>query len=253
MYDDVVSPELVPAPFAIVAEEAVAQVPVEFAPHRHGLHELLWVRGGTMTVRVGDRMLTVPEGQGLWIPAGREHSGRMTARTTLCDAFFDPDRSPVGFDEVVGIHLSVLLESLLTHLQDTGLTEGERLRAEAVVFDVLTPSARPLSLHVPEARWITPIVTALLADPADERGLADWAEVVGTSERTVTRAFRQATGLSFLQWRQVLRVHHAVALMAEGLEVQEVSERLGYAQPSTFIASFKRIVGTTPGAFAASR
>lgn len=28
-----------------------------------------------------------------------------------------------------------------------------------------------------------------------------------------------------------------------------VSETLGYAQPSTFIASFRRVMGTTPGAY----
>lgn len=28
-----------------------------------------------------------------------------------------------------------------------------------------------------------------------------------------------------------------------------VSETLGYAQPSSFIAAFRRVMGTTPGAF----
>jgi len=194
------SPEVIAAPFAVFAEESVAPVPVEFSPHRHAHHELVWVRGGTMTVRQLDRMLTVPEGRGLWIPAGVEHSGRMTAHTKLCDAFFDVERSPVAFPGVTGIEMTPLLESLLTHLQDPGLGEAERLRAEAVAFDVLTPAAgEALSLAVPASRHIAPIVAALLADPADERGLSEWAEAVRTSERTVSRAFRQATGLSFVQ------------------------------------------------------
>jgi len=32
--------------------------------------------------------------------------------------------------------------------------------------------------------------------------------------------------------------------------VQDVSELMGHTHPSTFIAAFKRVMGTTPGAFA---
>ncbi|MFF2369105.1 AraC family transcriptional regulator [Agromyces sp. NPDC058110] len=242
-------PEQVAAPFAIYSESVFVSVPLEFEPHSHPLHELVWVRGGTMTVRLADSIVTVPEGHGLWIPAGVRHSGRTTARTALCDALFDPDRSSVEFAEPVAIEITPLLGSLLTHLESGELSVAERLRAEAVVFDVLAPSDRQLALHVPADERIAPIAAALLEDPADSRNLPDWAEMVGASERTVSRLFRARTGLSFLQWRQVLRVHHAVALLGEGLHVQEVSELLGYAQSSTFIASFKRVMGATPGAF----
>jgi AraC-like DNA-binding protein/mannose-6-phosphate isomerase-like protein (cupin superfamily) len=251
--EEVDSPEAIAAPFAIFAEQALAPVPLEFEPHAHALHELVWVRGGTMTVRLADRVLTVPEGQGLWIPAGTVHSGRMTAHTELCDAYFDTERSPVVFAEPTGIQMTPVLESLLTHLEDPDLESGPRLRAEAVVFDVLAPATRQISLQVPRGRRVAPIVAALLADPANDRSLSDWAVSLDVSERTVTRAFRQATGLSFVQWRQTLRVHRALELIAAGLEVQEVAERLGYAQPSTFIVSFKRVLGTTPGAYATGR
>jgi AraC-like DNA-binding protein len=34
--------------------------------------------------------------------------------------------------------------------------------------------------------------------------------------------------------------------------VYEVSDLMGFAQPSTFIASFKRVMGVTPGALQGS-
>lgn len=246
-------PDVVPAPFAIFAESVFVPVPLEFEPHTHPMHELVWVRGGTMTVRLADAVVTVPEGHGLWIPAGVEHAGRTTARTTLSDALFDAQRSPVFFTEVVAVEVTPILASLLRHLERTDLTEPARLRAEAVVFDVLAPTERQLSLRVPNAERVEPIVSALLDDPTDDRALSDWAELLGISERTVTRLFRTHTGLSFMQWRQVLRVHRALSLLAEGLPVQEVAELMGYAQSSTFIASFKRVMGTTPGAYLAAR
>lgn len=238
---------------AIRAESEAPATPLEWEPHTHALHELVWVRGGTMTTRVGDRLFTVSEGAGLWLPAGHEHGGRVTAGVEFFDAFFAPERTPVSFDVPTVIAMTPLLEALLTHLARADLGGDERARAEAVVFDVLTPAAEPLALRVPGDARIDAVAEALLADPADPRGLEDWARESGRSGRTIARAFRQTTGLSFAQWRQTLRVHHALALLAEGRDVQAVSERLGYAQPSTFIAAFRAVMGTTPGAYAGRR
>jgi len=237
------------SPYAIVAESEVPGTPTEWAPHSHPMHELVWVRGGTLTSRVDDRVFTVSEGNGLWMPAGVVHAGRVTAKVQFFDAFFAPDRTPLAFTGPTAIAMTPLLESLLMHLARTDLEPESRARAESVVFDVLEPSERQLTLRLPGDERIDAIAQALLDDPADDRGLEAWATVLGLSDRTITRAFRSATGLSFVQWRRVLRVHCALTLLAEGFDVQETSERLGYAQASTFIAAFRRVIGTTPGAF----
>lgn len=253
--DEVQVPDAVAAPFAIFSESVYVAVPLEFEPHSHPVHELVWVRGGTMSVRLADVLVTVPEGHGVWIPAGVVHSGRTTARTVLSDALFDTQRSATplaSLADAVVIEVTPILASLLTYLERTDLSTEARIRAEAVVFDVLAPAARQLSLRVPHAARVEPIVAALLVDPTDERTLSDWASVLDMSERTITRLFRSHTGLSFMQWRQVLRVHRALALLGEGLAVQEVSDLMGYAQSSTFIASFRRVMGVTPGAYVAA-
>lgn len=243
------APTAIPAPFAIIAESAYVPVPLEFEPHSHPLHELVWVRGGTMTVRLDDQLMTVPEGHGLWIPAGVIHSGRMTARASLFDALFDPTRSRVSFAAPVAVDITPVLAALLTHLERTDLSDDSRVRAEAVVFDVLLPAERQLALRVPDAPRIGEIVDALMHDPTNELTLAEWADRAGVSERTIARLFRTHTGLSFLQWRQSLRVHQALTLLGEGLAVHEISDQLGYSQPSAFIAAFKRVMGVTPGAY----
>jgi AraC-like DNA-binding protein len=232
---------------AILAESELSPVPLEWEPHTHPLHELVWVRRGTLTARVGRRVFTVADGHGLWIPALTEHAGRLTANVAFHDAFFAPDRTPVAFAEPTAIAMTPLLESLLTHLAGPDLDADARARAEAVVFDVLEPDERQLALPLPGDARIDAIATALLADPADGRALDGWARELGVSERTITRAFRASTGLSFAQWRRTLRIHTALTLLAEGCDVRESAERLGYAQPSTFIDAFRRVMGTTPG------
>ncbi|QHF23264.1 helix-turn-helix domain-containing protein [Rathayibacter sp. VKM Ac-2804] len=247
---DTGTPSRIAEPFAIAADSVLLEAPHEFAPHRHELHELVWVRGGTMTVRLEHRILTVPDGFGVWIPAGTEHAGRTTARTALCDALFDPERSPVPITTPVLVEVTPVLAALLTRLSRSDLEPAARLRAEAVVFDVIAPSSEQYSVTVPQGERLAPLVAALLDDPTDRRTLADWAEHLGVGERTLSRLLRAQTGLSFLQWRQALRAHRALALLAEGRRVQDVSELMGHTHPSTFIAAFKRVMGTTPGAFA---
>ncbi|WP_433207113.1 helix-turn-helix domain-containing protein [Dactylosporangium sp. CS-047395] len=233
----------------IVAESEATGVPTEWAPHSHARHELVWVRGGTLTSRVGNRIYTVPAGFGLWMPAGTVHGGRLTAKVDFFDAFFSkaPERSPVAFDRPTLVAMTPLLESLLLRLARKDLEDDARARTEAVVFDVLEPAERQYALELPGDPRIDAIAEALLANPADDRGLQEWAAALGVSDRTITRAFRGATGLSFAQWRQALRVHQALVLLSEGADVRGVSEWLGYAQPSTFIAAFRRVMQVTPG------
>ncbi|MDH6187259.1 AraC-like DNA-binding protein [Streptomyces sp. CZ24] len=167
---------------------------------------------------MADRIFTVSEGHGLWMPAGTVHGGRATAGAQFHDAFFAPERTPLGFREPVAITMTPLLESLLTHLARTDLEAAARARAEAVVFDVLQPSEHQFALQLPGDPRIDPIAEALLDDPGDGRSLEEWARQLGTSDRTVTRAFRQATGLSFARWRQLLRAHQALLLLSAGHE-----------------------------------
>jgi len=245
-------PEDVTLPFVIAAEAHVLVPSTEWDPHVHPAHELVWVRGGTMTARVGDRVFTVAEGYGLWVPAGEVHAGRLTANIRLYDAFFAPERVPRAFAGPSVVTMTPVLESLLIHLGRVDLGPDERARAEAVVFDVLDPSEHQFAVQLPHDEKIDPIAEALLGDPGDERSLDDWARELRTSTRTITRAFRSATGLSFSQWRRTARIHRALTLLAEGHEVRDVAEVLGYAHPSTFIDAFKRVMGTTPGAFVES-
>lgn len=90
------------------------------------------------------------------------------------------------------------------------------------------------------------ITDALQADPADPRGISDWAGLVGASRRTLARLFREQTQLSFREWRQRLRLLNAVAALEEGASVTRVASDLGYDSTSAFISLFQRHFGQTP-------
>ncbi|WP_245592637.1 helix-turn-helix transcriptional regulator [Actinomadura rifamycini] len=127
------------------------------------------------------------------------------------------------------------------------LAEGARLRAEAVVLDLLRPlPATPIDVPVPSNERVRAVADALLADPADRRSLDAHARAVGVSRRTLTRLFMQDTGMSFDRWRTHVRLRAALPILAEGHPVSHAAHLVGYATPSAFLAAFRRTVGTSP-------
>lgn len=64
--------------------------------------------------------------------------------------------------------------------------------------------------------------------------------------RTLVRLFPTQTGMTFREWRQQCRLLRALELLAAGDSVTRVALKLGYEDSSSFIAMFKRSLGTTP-------
>lgn len=213
--------------------------------------ELVWARRGAFTARLGRRLFTVPTGFGLWLPAGSEHPGHSTADAVLVMASFTPGRALTSTKEPTTVVVTPLLEALLLHLMSPALSVDHRLKAEAVVVDVITPSPHETSLQLPQGPIIGPIAAALLESPEDRRSVEQWSQELEVGVRTISRAFRTQTGLSFSQWRQAVRIQRAISLLCQGWPVQEVAIEIGYTAPSAFIQTFNRVVGQTPGAFAA--
>jgi transcriptional regulator GlxA family with amidase domain len=58
--------------------------------------------------------------------------------------------------------------------------------------------------------------------------LADLAHAVGCSERTVTRLFTQATGLTPLRYQQLLRLERAEHLIGQGATVDSAAHAVGF-------------------------
>ena len=90
------------------------------------------------------------------------------------------------------------------------------------------------------------VARAVAADPAGVRPLAAWGIEVGASARTLARLFVSETGLAFGQWRERLRMRSAMSFLAEGLPIESVAHRVGYASASSFAAAFHPVVGLTP-------
>ncbi|HEX4724298.1 MAG TPA: helix-turn-helix transcriptional regulator [Pseudonocardiaceae bacterium] len=222
-----------------------------FGWHDHTEHQVVWAASGVANVRIRDgRTWVLPPSVALWLPAGLPHTTGASALTTMRSAYLRPDRCPLHLPEPTVIAVPALLRELITHLGHKDLPPDERRRAEAVVFDLVHPvSVTTIGVPEPTDERLRTIAAAFHADPADDRQLADWGRQVGASARNLARLFVADTGLTFGQWRTQLRLQAALPLLADGMAVNRVASRVGYATPSAFVAAFRRAVGVSPGAY----
>ncbi len=221
-----------------------------FEWHSHARHQLAWAVRGVLTVVAEVGTWVLPPTRALWIPAGVMHETIASEAATMRTLYLQPELCPIAWPAPQPVIATRLLGNLIEYLADETLDPSARARAEAVVFDLLQPVATStIQVTMPTDPRALEVAQALMADPADTRGLADWGRAVGASARTLTRAFVTDTGVTFSRWRKALRLQTALPHLAAGEPVANVASRVGYDTPSAFVAAFRRETGVTPGAY----
>ncbi len=73
------------------------------------------------------------------------------------------------------------------------------------------------------------------------------AEVVSFCPKYLSRVFNEKTGMGFGQFRIKVQMDKAKELLQSGdYNVSQISDKLGYQNPESFIRQFKRSAGCTP-------
>ena len=91
----------------------------------------------------------------------------------------------------------------------------------------------------------------LRAHYADNISLDDLARVTGISAYHLCRQFRHFTGFPLHVYQTHLRLDRAKTLLSTGLPPAAVASEVGFYDQSHFGTAFKRLVGVTPGTYAA--
>jgi AraC-like DNA-binding protein len=85
---------------------------------------------------------------------------------------------------------------------------------------------------------------------AESLRLPEVARRAGFSVPVFTRAFKQATGTSFLAYVRSLRVEHAKKLLASSaLTTEQIAQSCGFQSQHHLLRSFKKVVRQTPGEY----
>ncbi|MBD0378550.1 helix-turn-helix domain-containing protein [Paenibacillus sedimenti] len=76
------------------------------------------------------------------------------------------------------------------------------------------------------------------------------SESFGLHVKTISRLFKEEVGVNFIDQLSYIRIERAKELLFSTDEsIQEITNRIGYLHPNTFIRSFKKQTGQTPGDF----
>lgn len=76
------------------------------------------------------------------------------------------------------------------------------------------------------------------------------ADHFGYSKQYFCKWIKIETGVTFNEFLNAVRIHHARTCLAGGYLVEETAEQCGFSDPSYFTKVFKRFVGITPKAYA---
>ncbi|TPD93583.1 AraC family transcriptional regulator [Pantoea vagans] len=219
------------------------------SPHAHRKGQLILSLRGAVSCEVEDALWLVPPGHAVWVPGEIPHSCRVTKNAETCFLFIEPGGAAMP-ETCCTLAISPLVRELVLFLAEQEhayLPDSKTARLAAVLLEHI-PDVPVKALHLPVSCHpkIRTMAERLFKDPDDRRTLKEWAAGLATSERSLARLIKTATGLSFGRWRQQLHLMIALSHLAEGLSVQRVAGMLGYDSVSAFITMFRKALGKSP-------
>jgi AraC-like DNA-binding protein len=221
-------------------------------PHRHPRGQLCGSLRGLLSFGVEDGMWVVPAIHAVWLPPNHIHHGRSHGPFHGWSAYVAEEACEELPRQPCTIRTSGLLKEAVLRAGSWAGDEWSARHnhvAQVILDEIRGLPVEPFGLPLPKDVRLQRIAQALIADPADERDLEQWASWGAVSSRTLSRRFVAETGFNFSAWRQRARLMRSLEMLADEAPVQTVALELGYSTASAFITQFKRTFGTTPDAY----
>ena len=224
----------------------------------HPRGHLVYAASGVLSVHTERGTSIVPANRVAWTPAWCIHYHRAHGDTDMRIVFLPASLARSAPDHPAVFTVSGLAREVLLALTGPrgdsraagGYDRAALARLRRVLADELREAReQPLQLPEPHDDRLRAISRMLHEQPADNTSLAELGRAAGASARTVSRLFRNELGMTFYEWRTQLRIYHALVLLADGHDTTHVAHACGWANPSSFIAAFTSIIGTTPGRY----
>ncbi|RJF91945.1 AraC family transcriptional regulator [Noviherbaspirillum saxi] len=219
--------------------------------HTHSWVQLSYALHGVIEVVTSTGRFVAPPLRAIWIPARVPHAVRCAPHTEIRSLYIESAAVPRHASECRVLAVTPLTRELIRTFSEFPAEydeQGTEGRLVQVLLDQLACAPElGLSLPWPQDARLRHICTEMNAKPDGGASLADYGARLHLSERTLSRLFRQQTGLSFRLWRQRARILSALPLLERGDRVTDVALACGYESMSAFIAAFREQMGMTPG------
>jgi AraC-like DNA-binding protein len=223
--------------------------------HSHDLHQLEYAFEGVAVVETASARYLLPPQQAVWIPAGVEHNSTLR-RVKAVSVFFHPTNGMPAGDRVRVLAAAPVIREMIRYAQrwpisrtvSDAMADAFFAALEYLVVDWLDHET-PLCL--PTAR--DPLVAAAMEHTNEHLADVTFPQVcaaVGTSERSLRRAFVAATGMSWRRYVLESRLLEGMARLADDrANVLSIALAVGFQSVSAFTRAFARYTGETPTAY----
>lgn len=219
--------------------------------HSHEQVQLVFTTRGVVRALTSQGAWTLSPHRGLWIAPGVDHELHMIGPVSLRGLYIEPDTAPWLWPDCRVIAINPLLRELVQLMAEQPL-EYEPESASALAVPLLlqrlrdAPTIEGGSLPLPRDKRLLKVCEMLLSRPSSTDTLDIWSDRAGASARTLSRLFKEQTGLTFGEWRQQLRISEAICQLSLGKSISTVAAELGYASAQAFGTMFKRVTEQTP-------
>ena len=148
---------------------------------------------------------------------------------------------------------AALVRLLVRHLRDWA--PPDPLWVEETLYEILSAlspdgvRSRAPRASARHARFVHSVKEMLSSRAAQPWSVTAIAKVMNTSPFHACRVFRERTGYTLHGYLTEQRVRRGLTRLAEGEEISEIAERLGFASHSHFTAHFRGAFGVTPSDF----
>lgn len=251
-----------------IAHHGVKITPITYSPgqstemHCHRRGQLVYAVSGIMDVSAHKKLWRVPPQRAVWIPPQTAHSMMAHGAVELRTLYTDPETVSERFcNSPRMISVSPLLRELvLRGMEGANDTQADRVKEQVYALALtelellLQESQGTLDYTLPlptgNDKRLAQICSAILRNPGHPFGLEEWAQKVFTSRRTLARRFQAEFGMSFLNWRQQVRLAAAMIRLDQGDPVTIIANDLGYETPASFSLMFRKLTGRSPSSYA---
>lgn len=220
--------------------------------HAHSEGQLIYCTKGTVLCEANEQIFVLSPQRGLWVPPHVNHSFHSKGPTISQSTYIRPKYCRGKLEQVLVIHISVLLGALIETVADFSLERSPNVR-ESLVLKVLLSElehAQMRNSEIPKVadQRLQKILETIYFKPSID--LAELEKTHHISQRTIKRLFEKFLGTSFSQYRQQAKINLATRLLDENqLNITEVAYECGYESFSAFSLAFKKIMGLNPSSY----
>jgi len=256
--------------------------------HDHDFIEFAYIGEGSGFHHIGDKVHEVRKGQLLYIPIGTSHVFRpvstdkskhqlivyncvfslqllmklreFTSDATIKQYFTSLHEGSEAYFFLTEQDDSIEKLIILLHreyaLPRTGSTDNLHALLLQLLITVyrLKQQAQQPNPHVTRKLYqFEQLLNYVEQNLSNELTLEHLAQISRWSERHLQRLFKQHTEQSFNRYIQYRRIQKSCELLrSTSLKISTISEKVGYKDLGSFIAVFKRNIGTTPSGYRAA-